>query len=125
MTIITGLIAFLASYQKTEAPWLWLLNILSSFGETEFFSKESSVLNGIVGGLMIGWGLMLLLLSEEIMKSIILWRSTLIGLTAWFIVDSFGSWLSGYHLNIVLNFGFLFPFVIALILIKPKGMTSA
>ncbi len=64
---------------------------------------QERLLAAIIGGLMVGWGEMLIMLGRGANIA----RATLIGGIAWFIVDSLGSVLAGAPLNAVFNVGFL------------------
>jgi hypothetical protein len=57
----------------------------------------------VAGGLMVGWGVMLVKLGRRASVS----RALLIGGAAWFVVDGAGSVLAGAPLNIVGNLAFL------------------
>ena len=57
----------------------------------------------VAGGVMVGWGSMLVWLGRGAFVS----RALLLGGAAWFVVDSTGSVLAGAPLNIVGNLAFL------------------
>jgi hypothetical protein len=57
----------------------------------------------IAGGLMTGWGAMLLLLGRGVSVA----RAFLLGGSAWFLVDGTGSVLAGVPLNVLGNLPFL------------------
>jgi hypothetical protein len=57
----------------------------------------------IAGGLMTGWGAMLLLLGRGVSVA----RAFLLGGVAWFVVDGTGSVLAGVPLNVLGNLPFL------------------
>lgn len=121
LTVFTGIISVLGSFEPTQLPWLILHNLLSSSQNSRAsFSEDALVLNAIVGGLMMGWGTLMFLLADECAKSIKIWRAMVAGLVVWFFFDSLGSVLSGVYLNVVLNICFITVFIIPLMAIKPN-----
>ena len=120
MTVATGLISVLASSPTTQGPWLFLLDLLDwpLDGAPSTFAKESLVLNAVLGGVMIGWGVLMFVVCDELHKSSRLVRGMMVSLLCWFIADSTGSFVSGVYGNIVLNVMFLVMFMVPLLKLK-------
>lgn len=122
LTIITGLAAGCASHPAGEGLWLLLFDILNwpLDGIPEGFDVVSRPLNAVLGGVMIGWGVMMYgLLNPEIFCDgirIVLLR----GLLAWFVTDSIGSLAAEIPGNVILNLAFLGMFLPPLILLRPR-----
>lgn len=122
-TILTGFVSFFGAHENTQFAWFKLFEILNpSANEAIRFSREAHLLNAIVGGLMIGWGVTLLMLLQDATTKSRIWKALITGLVAWYLVDSTGSYFSGFYLNIVLNSLFFIPFVVGFILIKPMNI---
>lgn len=119
--ILFGLIALAASHPSGAAPWGFFFDLVRwSFEPGPYqFDEDAQLLNGVSGGLLIGWGVVLTWLSfgpiargDEGAR-----RAAIIGILAWFAADSTGSILSGTPGNIILNLGFLAVFMIPLVMI--------
>jgi hypothetical protein len=115
ITICVGIICALASYPATDAAWLFLFDLLKwpLDGNPGAFDENTRAVNAVLGGSMVGWGLLMLLLSTKQLLTTMpgLSRMMLIALFAWFVVDSTGSFLADIPGNVVLNVGFLVLFV--------------
>ncbi len=115
ITIGTGVICALASHPATEAAWLYLFDLLKwpLDGNPGAFDSNTRAVNAVLGGTMVGWGLLMLLLSKKQLLTTVpgLPRFMLIALFAWFIVDCTGSLLADIPGNVLLNIGFLGLFV--------------
>jgi hypothetical protein len=120
ITIITGVMSVLASSPVTQKPWLLLLDFLDwpLDGDPSSFTKESFVLNAVLGGVMIGWGVLMYYVSDELQKSPRLLKAMLASLMCWFISDSIGSFVSGVYGNIFLNFIFLAMYLYPLLKLR-------
>jgi hypothetical protein len=115
VTILTGVICALASHSSTGGLWLYLFDVLKwpIDGDPAVFNADTRAVNAVLGGVMVGWGLLMFLLSNErLMKAApAVPRLMTISLVAWFAVDSLGSWAAGLPGNIALNFLFLAMFL--------------
>jgi hypothetical protein len=115
ITICTGIICALASHPATDAAWLFLFDLLKwpLDGHPGAFDENTRAVNAVLGGTMVGWGLLMLLLSSKQLLTTVpgLARMMLIALLAWFFVDSMGSFLAEIPGNVLLNVGFLALFV--------------
>lgn len=111
--LVTGLVigAFgpvfaLASAAGWAGPGEWTLEVLNGpGGRDEEFDGTTRFLTALTGGFLTGWGVMVLALrhwaydlAPEPVR-----RSVLVGLLAWFVVDSPGSIASGTAWNALFN----------------------
>jgi hypothetical protein len=114
VTILTGLISAAASHPSTAGLWLWLFDLLQwpLDGNPAQFSPEAYAVNGVLGGVMVGWGVLMLLLARGPIRSgqSESAKFLLIGIIAWFIVDSSASFAANIPGNVVLNVLFLVMF---------------
>ncbi len=124
-TIGLGLISLAATHPAGATVWHFLFDlVLWSFDEAPVeFNRDARLLNGITGGVLIGWGVLLTWLAggpiargEQGAR-----RAAMICVTAWFVGDSLGSLLAGVPGNVVLNLGFFFLFMIPLIALGTKA----
>ena len=113
-----GVLMGVAAYEPLSAP-------LQIMGDLVFWPMDGSpaldsapirLVSAIAGGLMTGWGVMLLVLANGGAIS----RSVLLGSIAWFAVDSTGSVLAGAPINALFNLGFLALFLLAVRSIKAR-----
>ncbi|MFY7992354.1 MAG: hypothetical protein ACOVP4_03600 [Bacteriovoracaceae bacterium] len=116
LTILTGLVSSLASSVLTQKPWLLLFDLLTwpLDGSPANFSSEAFALNAVLGGVMIGWGVLMFYVSDELPRSPKLVKGFFISLICWFVSDSIGSYVSGIYGNIILNVLFLLLFIVPL-----------
>jgi hypothetical protein len=89
-------------------------------GNPSVFSKANYATNAVLGGVMIGWGILMFLLvngplaqGDQAIR-----RYLMIGLLSWFTFDSTGSFFAELPGNILLNVSFLLLFLPPLILLK-------
>ena len=122
ITIVTGLICAIASHPATAGVWLWLFDLLKwpLDGNPAFFADDTRAVNAVLGGTMVGWGVLMYLLAtpQRLHALPELPRLLLMGLMAWFVVDSIGSLAAGLLGNLVLNVGFLVLFVPPLLVLQ-------
>jgi len=78
-------------------------------------TPAARVIAAIAGGVMVGWGVNLLLITNHLFDTNNrLWCLLVFpGLACWYVVDSTGSVLSGAWLNAWLNLSFLVMFALA------------
>ena len=114
ITVATGLVSVLASSPSTQGLWLFLLDLLTwpVDGQPSGFQNEAFILNAVLGGVMIGWGTLMFLLSKELHTSVHLVKPMKIALLFWFVSDSAGSLAAGVPGNVVLNITFITMFMI-------------
>ena len=118
LTFFTGLVSSFASTESGSYLWLFLFDLLTYpiDGNPSKFYSESFALNAVLGGVMVGWSVLIyLLIEDDIQNNKKNLRFILISLICWFIVDSVGSYFAGINGNIVLNIGFLFLYLPPLI----------
>lgn len=121
ITIFVGFLSVIASSTLTQLPWLMLLDFLiypldnnpNSFRGNEF------ILNAVLGGIMMGWATMMLMLAKHIENLASIRKAFITSIIVWFIFDSSGSFVSGVYGNIVFNCFFLGMLLIPIINIKP------
>ncbi len=85
-------------------------------GAQNISAPETTIITAISGGVMVGWGILLYMLSAQLYprdpalaRSMLLWS-----ICTWFVFDSAGSIFAGVPLNAFLNIGFLLAFVVPL-----------
>lgn len=83
--------------------------------------RETRLVSAIGGGVMVGWGIMLWLVSTRLYHRDPALARTLIisSVVAWFVVDSLGSVAAGAPVNAALNIGFLAAFILPLSRSRP------
>ncbi|MEM9204026.1 MAG: hypothetical protein AAGC53_20490 [Actinomycetota bacterium] len=117
--VITGIFFAIASTATTDAGVRTLLDFVFfrlGDGPSEL-SDSHHLVNAILGGVMVGWGVMIWYLADRLLplapREVA--RLLFVGLVVWFVVDSAGSIASGGWLNAVpLNVGFLGLFLVPL-----------
>jgi hypothetical protein len=116
-TIAVGATASFACHPSTQYLWLKLFDLLTwpLDNSPETFQGEAYLLNAVLGGVMIGWGTMMLMLSSEVEKSTKIRNTFLASLFSWYITDSVGSGINGVPGNIVLNTTFLIAYLVPLL----------
>ena len=96
------------------------LLVYSSSGKIDGFGTEQvryiSLAHAVIGGVIVGWGVALLLITRELLAkgNPLGWKLLAISLGSWFIPDTTYSLLSGYWQNAALNVTFLTFFAIPL-----------
>lgn len=110
-----GLVIALGSLEATAGP-LRLLASIILFDESEPLveSADAHLLSGILGGVLVGWGLTYWILIDRLLPKDpdLVKAMIIVPIVAWFLVDSAGSIASGGWLNAVLNLGFLAAFLV-------------
>jgi hypothetical protein len=102
-----GPVFFLGTMAATSEPARFTLDLLSwpIDGHTSYASPDTRFLSALTGGFLLGWGVMIWFLSvwvydhapEPVRKTV------LVGVLAWFFLDSAGSIASGNASNAVFN----------------------
>lgn len=102
-----GPVFFLGTMGGTVEPARLTLDLLSwpIDGGTTFSSHDTRFLSALTGGFLLGWGVMIWCLSVWVYdkEPEFVRRSVLIGLLAWFCLDSAGSIASGNSSNAYIN----------------------
>ena len=127
-TIVFGLVIAAASTAAGDGIWLWLYDLVKwpLDGNPSGFSDDAFAINGLLGGVMVGWAtLMFLVVSRRLAHGDIdLVDPLLISIVAWFVVDSTASVLAELAGNVVLNTLFLVLFVVPLLALRRSGTTT-
>lgn len=115
-----GLLSLLAVIPATSGPMRFLSDLIfwPLDGAQSLSAPETRLIAGIAGGLMVGFGELLWLVSTRVYPNDPYLARGLIlpGIIGWFIIDSLGSILAGAPLNALFNISFLAVFLIPLLL---------
>ena len=118
VTVVTGLFFAVASTASTDGAVRQLLDLVFfRLGDGPDRLADSHHLgNAILGGVMVGWGVMVWLLTDRFLRRAPrdVKQILMVGLTCWFVVDSAGSIASGGWPNALLNVGFFGLFLVPL-----------
>ncbi|MEL7534265.1 MAG: hypothetical protein AAFN10_23385 [Bacteroidota bacterium] len=102
-----GPIFFLGTMLETMEPARLTLDLLSwpLDGMTTYESPDTRFLSALTGGFLLGWGVMIWLLSVWVYDKAPegVRRAVLFGVLAWFFLDSAGSIASGNASNVIFN----------------------
>lgn len=96
------------------------LLVYSSSVRLDAFAPEPvryiSLAHAVIGGVMVGWGVALFLITRELLAkgNRLGWKLLVLSLGSWFIPDTVYSLLSGYWQNAALNAVFLMFFAVPL-----------
>ena len=98
---------FLGTMVATMEPARFTLDFLSwpLDGMTTYESPDTRFLSALTGGFLLGWGVMVWLLSDWVYDKApeAVRKTVLIGLLSWFVLDSAGSIASGNASNALFN----------------------
>ncbi len=118
LTIFFGALIAAAVVPALSGPVQYLADFIffPLDGLQSVAAQETRLINAIGGGVMVGWGLMLWMLSTQLYpKEPALTRKIIMtSIIVWFIIDSSGSVLAGAPLNVVGNTSFLLIFCLPL-----------
>lgn len=118
MVIVFGVMIALGAHQGLNGPLVFLADVMiwPFDGVQTGNATEFHLLSAIGGGVMVGWGLMLLMLSGRGMREAPALSKTLItySIVCWFIVDTTGSIITNAPINALGNLGFLAIFLLPL-----------
>ena len=102
-----GPIFFLSTMMATSGPAGWTLDLLSwpLDGNMTFDAAPTRFLSALTGGFLLGWGVMIWLLSVYVYDAAPegVRKTVLYSLLSWFVLDSAGSIVSGNPSNAVFN----------------------
>jgi hypothetical protein len=102
-----GPVFFLGTMLATSEPARWTLDILSwpVDGQQTYASPDTRFLSALTGGFLLGWGVTIWCLSAWVYDAApeAVRRTVVIGLLAWFVLDSAGSIASGTPSNALFN----------------------
>jgi hypothetical protein len=113
-----GLLTALAAWPPLNLPTLWLVDLMFPpfDGQQDITPPEARILCGILGGVLVGWGVMQWLVvsklyaREPVLARQIIWAS----LWSWFVVDCAASTIAGAPFNALMNVPFLLLFIVPL-----------
>ena len=114
----SGAMISLAAYPPTSGLTYYYTDLViwPLDGKQSLVAPEIRILCAILGGVMIGWGVLIWQLSTKLYprepklaRSLLYWS-----IGTWFIADGVGSIVAGVPLNAVLNIGFLLAFIVPL-----------
>lgn len=118
ITAATGLAIALAAFPATALPMRLLADLIiwPFDGANSLASPDTRLMAAIGGGVMAGWGLMMLAIVNRLFESDPPLAKSLLmtGVVWWFVIDSAASVLAGAPLNIMANLVFLALFAIPL-----------
>jgi len=124
IVILFGLLMVLAATPFGAAPLSFLIDLIfwPMDGAQTIATETTHFQSAIAGGVTMGWGVLLYLLSARLYPQDPALTRTLITTSAitWFVTDSLGSIASGAMLNAFLNISFLALFMIPLWLPLPR-----
>lgn len=94
---------------QTPDPFLTEITGLSLSDITPDQVRYRNLLMGVLGSVMIGWGIMLAFLGYKLMQQSEdwIWISITVSMLVWYIFDTSISLMVGSMLNVILNFFFL------------------
>lgn len=113
-----GFLGVLGTLPALSAPIAFLLDLIfwPLDGTQGLQAPESRLLLAIASGGLVGWGVLLWLVTTQLYaKQPLLARKLILSsISTWFVLDSIGSIASGAPINVVFNFGFLVLFFVPL-----------
>ena len=102
-----GPVFFLGTMAASSEPARWTLDLLSwpLDGATTYASPDTRFLSALTGGFLLGWGVMIWLLSTWVYDKApeAVRKTVLFGILSWFLLDSAGSIASGNPSNAFFN----------------------
>ena len=126
--VLFGLVAVAASHPGGAAVWGFFFDLVRWHFEAgpHQFDDDSRLLNGISGGLLIGWGSMMtwLSLGPIARGDAGARRAAWTAITGWFVADSLGSILSDTPGNIAFNVGIFLMFAFPLTMLGRKARAA-
>ena len=120
--VLFGLIVAAAAHPASAGLADFLLDLLKwpPDGADAFGSPEGRFIAGVGGGVMAGWGAMMMMLASQLLPGNPAGgRKVLIaGLLVWFAIDSTATWIAGVPLNLPGNALYLAAFLFPLLRMK-------
>jgi len=118
LTIFFGALVAAAAVPVLSGPVQFLADLIffPLDGLQSVAAKETRLINAIGGGVMVGWGVMLWMISTQLYpkEPALAGKIIMTSIIVWFIVDSTGSVLAGAPLNALGNTSFLLIFCLPL-----------
>lgn len=113
-----GLLTALAALPALNLPSLWLVDLMFwPFDRQQNLNMpEPRILCAIMGGLLVGFGVLLWLVVTKLMprEPVLARQMILTSMWSWFVVDCTASVVAGAPFNAVMNVPFLLLFVVPL-----------
>ena len=129
LTVFLGALVAAAAVPALSGPVQFLADLIffPLDGLQSVVAEETRLINAIGGGVMVGWGLMLWMLSTQLFpkEPAIAGNIIMTSIITWFVVDSAGSVLAGAPLNVLGNTSFLLIFCVPLWLHGRMGGSPA
>ena len=118
LTIFFGILVAAAATPIGAAATQFLVDLIffPIDGTQDLAAPETRLISAIGGGVMVGWGVLLWMLSTHLFPSNQALAAKLIitSIVTWFIIDSAGSIFAGAPLNAAFNVPFLLIFCVPL-----------
>jgi hypothetical protein len=116
--IVFGVVIAGGAFEATSGPIRFIYESLQGPGPITFDPVLRFSL-GVMGGVSIGWGVtgLMVILAAIRLGDVAqpFWAAVLVGLAAWFVVDSALSIATGFGLNVVPNILLLGGYIIAMV----------
>ncbi len=124
-TIGFGLVAMAAARPETDGLWVWFFSLVGGRNDI-VLSDEARLASAILGGVMASWAWMMRALARQIARGVEGAHGTAVqALAMWFVIDSTGSFLSGWPGNVALNVVFALLFAVPLAMLRPGRTATA
>lgn len=118
LTIFFGFLVAAATVQALSGPVQFLADLIffPLDGLQSVAAEETRLINAIAGGVMVGWGVMLWMVSTQLYpkEPALAGKIIITSIIVWFVIDSTGSVLAGAPLNALGNTSFLLIFCLPL-----------
>lgn len=125
LTIVSGIAIAAAVIDGMGSGFDLFLGLVipGSEGMAALASTEAKMITAIDGGLLAGFGAMLLLIAAPAIEqgNSQIMRAATISLLVWFVIDGVGSAIAGAPLNILSNSLFLIAYLLPLIWVRDSG----
>lgn len=113
-----GFLTALAAWPPLNLPTVWLIDLmfLPFDGQQNVSGPEPRILCAILGGILVGFGVLLWLVVTKLLprEPVIARQMILTSMWSWFAVDCTASAVAGAPFNAVMNVPFLLLFVVPL-----------
>jgi hypothetical protein len=118
LTIFFGALIAAAAVPAMSGPVQFLADLIffPLDGLQSVAAEETRLINAIGGGVMVGWGVMLWMVSTQLYpkEPVLAGKIIMTSIIVWFVIDSAGSVFAGAPLNALGNVSFLLIFCLPL-----------